>query len=173
MGDLSGSGGGSTCSSFQESKLGRGGSSLFRLTTWGLGFFDDSGSSGFPLDVPGLLLLRELDLRRFQLRQPLAEPVRAGSWESMLRRVFVVRRDSWDGARLRVLLVVPGKTYSLMLSRMLRERLGGRTAVDGRASGFDASCFSRSFCIHSAASASAIAAGLSSGGGFRRCEELL
>lgn len=173
VGDLMGSGGGFCCS-FHESRLGRGGSSRFRLTTFGLGAFVCSGSSGFPFDVPGLLLLLEVDLRRFQLRQPCAEPL--ASWESWLRRVVVVRRDSWDGARLNERLAVPGKTYSLMLSRMLRERLGGRTAVDGRACGFEASCcfcFSRSWRIHSVAWASATAAGFSGWVGFLRCEELL
>jgi hypothetical protein len=43
-----------------------------------------------------------------------------------------------------VRLEVPGKTYSLMLSRMLLERVRGFTAVDGRAGGCEAPCFSRS-----------------------------
>jgi hypothetical protein len=68
-------------------------------------------------------------------------------------------------------LEVPGKTYSLMLSRMLLDRVRGRTAVDGRAGGCEDPCFSRSWCIDSVGWASAAAAG--SIVGLRRVEELL
>jgi hypothetical protein len=79
VGDLTFSGGGCT-DSFHESRLGRGGSSLFRLTKFGLGFFGCSASSGCPFDVPGLLLLLEDDRRgSAQLRQPWPEAERGGS----------------------------------------------------------------------------------------------
>lgn len=62
---------GSTTESFHESRLGSGGSSLFKLTVFN--FFGCSTSSGFPLEVPGRLLLLEVDRRgSAQLRQPVA-----------------------------------------------------------------------------------------------------
>lgn len=72
MGEIGfGSGSGCTTESFHESRLGRGGSSLFRLTVFN--FFGCSASSGFPFDVPGRLLLREDDRRgNAQLRHPVA-----------------------------------------------------------------------------------------------------
>lgn len=75
--------------------------------------------------------------------------------------VFIVRSDPCEGARLSDRLVVPGKTYSLMLSRMLRARLGGRTAVEGRACGCD-----ESSCASVAAAGSMVR-------DLRRIEELL
>jgi hypothetical protein len=83
---------GAACAaSFQESRLGRGGNSLFRLIP--LDFFAWSASSDCPLDVPGLLLLLDNDLRaRVQPRQPA---LCGGSTadESWLTFVFVVRRE--------------------------------------------------------------------------------
>jgi hypothetical protein len=92
VGDLTFSfaGAGSTAS-FQESRLGRGGSSLFRFIP--LDFFAWSVSSDCPFDVPGLLLLLDSDLRaRVQPRQPA---LFGGSTaeESWLMFVFVVRRE--------------------------------------------------------------------------------
>lgn len=154
-------------SSFHESRLGRGGSSLLRLTVV---FFGGSASSGCPFEVPGLLLLLELDRRpgSAQLRHPCPDALFGGSTaESWLMVVFMVRREPWDGARLMVRLVVPGKTYSLMLSRMLRDRLRDRTAVEGRACG---SCLP--WGVRSAASVSAVAVS-SPWRSLRRMEELL
>lgn len=150
---------------------------MVKLTTFGLGFFDWSASSGWPLEVPGLLLLLELDLRgRAQLRQPLAEVADVGgsAEESWLRFVFIVLRDPWDGARLSDRLLVPGKTYSLMLFLMLFERLGGLTAVDGRAWGSEGCSRDDSpLRIHSVAVALAAASEAGSMDRFRRVEELL
>ena len=155
VGDLTAFSGAGTWS-FHESRLGSGGSSLLRLT---VDFLGGSASSGCPFEVPGLLLLLELDRRpgKAQLRHPCPEALFGGSTaESWLMVVLMVRREAWDGARLMVRLVVAGKTYSLMFSRMLRDRLSDRTAVDGRACG---SCLPRG--VRSVASASAVACGSS------------
>jgi hypothetical protein len=70
VGDLTFSfSGAASTASFHESRLGRGGSSLFRFIP--LDFFAWSASSDCPFDVPGLLLLLDNDLRaRVQPRQP-------------------------------------------------------------------------------------------------------
>jgi hypothetical protein len=67
--------------SFQVSRPGSGGSSLFRLILFASALRDCSGSSLCPRDDPGLLLLREATRRMdFQLRQPaLPEGSRADS----------------------------------------------------------------------------------------------
>lgn len=108
-----------SCGSFQVSRLGRGGSSLLRL----ISLLRSSPVSFLPLDVPGRLLRRELDLRfRPQLRHP---------WEAVLCACEAsLRRELRDWVRLR--LRDPGKMYSLIPERMLAARLGGRSAVVGR-----------------------------------------
>lgn len=83
MGDFGDCGCSLGCSgsgSFQVSRPGSGGSSLLRLTVLESPFLLCSDSSVGPFEVPGRLLLRELDLRgRFQPRQPDTEPLRCMS----------------------------------------------------------------------------------------------